>query len=426
MKNLLYFEECVSPLSIELEKRRDINLVKIRPLKSLKRNFTEEQVNDKRFPTYIINNEENHNIDEFCHFNMEIEKFNAWLRENNITLDYFLNDSEFFLEYANKIARALNLESLTEEQVRWVRDKVDMKKKFNEIGLSTVAFAPINSRTDIEEFFKLNNSKPIIFKPRNGMNSIKVYKIESIDDIDNLSIEITPNKYMVEEFCQDQEWSIESLVQDGKVLDSYVTYIPNPTIWASISNSLNCHMTVPKTPEYFKFVPKDFIQKIVDGMELKNGVMTIEVFIDKNGNVKPSELGWRLPGCQATTNHGISYGIDIYNLLIDIAIHNKVELKYRDRIVSVGDLYLPNKEGIVTQITNIDELLNMDGVIDGKMFIKVGDYSKKRRLGNDASGWVQIIGNDEKDTLIKMQRVFNNFKIEVIKKEMGKQYVKKK
>lgn len=418
MKNLLYFEEYVSPLSLELEKRDDINLIKIRPLKSLTRNFTEEQINDKRFPTYVIDNDKKKN-----NFDIEIYKFNNWLKENNIELDYFLNDSEFFLEYANQIARALNLDSLTETQVKWVRDKVNMKKRFNEIGLITVDYSEVDSKEDIKKFFKKNNYKPIIFKPRRGMNSINVYKIKTIDDIENLNIEIKPGIYMVEEFCKDQEWSIESLVQDGKVLDSYVTYIPNPTIWASISNELNCHMTVPKIPEYFKFVPKQFIQTIVDGMNLKNGVMTIEVFIDKNGNIKPSELGWRLPGCQATTNHSISYGIDIYNLLIDISIHKKVKLKYRDKIVSVGDLYLPNKEGIVTQISSIDELLRMDGVINGKMFINTGDYSEKRRVGNDASGWVQIMGNNEIDTLNKMQKVFDNFKIEV--KEKEKKYVKK-
>ena len=74
-------------------------------------------------------------------------------------------------------------------------------------------------------------------------------------------------------------------------------------------------MTVPKIPSFFKFEPKKFIQQIVDGMELKNGAMTIEVFINEDGNIMPSELGWRLPGCQATTNHSFSYGIDIYNIL---------------------------------------------------------------------------------------------------------------
>ncbi len=230
---------------------------------------------------------------------------------------------------------------------------------------------------------------------------------------------------MVESYCYDQEWSIESLVQDGIVLDSYVTYIPNRTLWAAMDNRLNCHMTVPKIPEYFRFVPKEFIQKIVDGMNLKNGAMTIEVFIDDEGNIMPSELGWRLPGCQATKNHSLSYGFDMIDTLIDIAIHKKVDLKYRNEIISVGDLYLPNKSGLIEKVTPLEKLLKMDGVIDGEMFVKIGDYREKRRVGNDASGWIQVSGKNEFDTLRKMQAAYDAFEI-VSSNDIGvKKYVKK-
>ena len=415
MKTLLYFEEYESNLSHELLKRKDILPIIIRTNKNMKF-FNNKYLEETK-------NVLNYTIDYYNDMNEEAEKFKKWLDKNNLKIDYFLNDSEYYLEFANRFASKLGLYSLDEKQIAWVRDKVDMKKRFREIGLNTVDFSEINSIDELKEYFINNNCKRIIFKPRRGMNSIGTYMINSLEDIDNLDVDIIPGKYMVEDFCYDREWSIESLVQDGKVLDSYVTYIPNPTIWASISNDLNCHMTVPKIPNYFKFIPKDFIQTIVTGMNLKDGAMTIEVFIDNEGNIKASELGWRLPGCQATLNHSYSYGIDIYNLLLDIAIHKKVKLKYRDNIVSVGDLYLPNKEGIIEKITPLEELLQMDGVIGGELFTKVGEYQKKRRVGNDASGWVQVIGKDEFDTLEKMKKIFNNFEIEVEKG--GKKYVKK-
>lgn len=417
-KNLLYFEEYVSPLSLKLAQREDINVLKIRATKTMTRYFTDVELREPNVYYFDTVND----------FEIEIQKLKKWLLNKKITLDYFLNDSEYYIEDSNKIAKSLGLESLSIEQIKWVRDKVDMKDKFNEIGLSTVKYAAIESKKDIVDFFIENNCKPIIFKPRRGMNSINVYKIESLSDIDNLNIELKPNKFMVEEFCYDHEWSIESLVQNGKVLDSYVTYIPNATIWASISNNLNCHMTVPKIPSFFKFVPKDFIQQIVSGMNLKNGAMTIEVFISDDGNIKASELGWRLPGCQATLNHSYSYGIDIYDLLIDIAIHKPVNLRYRDKIISVGDLYLPNKEGIVEKITPLEELLKMNGVIGGEMFAKVGEYQKKRRVGNDASGWVQVVGENEVETLKNMELIFDKFVIETDKdiKERSGVYVKKK
>lgn len=418
MVNLLYFEECESNLSYKLFQRKDIHPVIIRTTKNM--NFFSEEYLRKtdNMDIYTINY--NNKIED------EIINFKKWLNDKNIQLDYFLNDSEYYLEFSNKFARHLNLDALTDEQIRWVRDKYFMKKRFNDINIDTVKYATVNSKEELKKYFIDNNQEKIIFKPRSGMNSIDTYIIESLDDIENLKVDIEPNKYMVEEFCNDREWSIESLVQNGQVLDSYLTYIPNPTIWASISNDLNCHMTMTKVPNYFKFIPKNFIQKIVDGMNLENGVMTIEVFISDDGKVKASELGWRLPGCQATLNHSLSYGIDIYDILLDIAIRKKVSLKYNDRIVSVGDLYLPNKEGAVTEVTPIESLLEMDGVINGELFVKIGDYQKKRRVGNDASGWVQVIGKDEKETFKKMQVIFNNYIINTNNDIEVKEYVKKK
>lgn len=417
MTTLLYFEEYESNLSHELLKRKDINPIIIRTNKNMKF-FNESYLESTK-------NVLNYVIDYYNDIDKEILKFKNWVKDNNIKIDYFLNDSEYYLEFSNRFARKLGLYALTDEQIGWVRDKVDMKKRFREIGLDTVDFKEINSKEELKNFFVNNGSKRIIFKPRRGMNSVETYMINSLEDIDGLEIDIIPGKYMAEDFCYDHEWSIESLVQDGEVLDSYVTYIPNPTIWASISNDLNCHMTVPKTPSYFKFVPKEFIQQIVSGMNLKDGAMTIEVFISNDGYIKASELGWRLPGCQATLNHSYSYGIDIYNLLLDIAIHKKVNLMYRDKIVSVGDLYLPNKEGIIEQITPLEELLKMDGAIGGELFAKIGEYQKKRRVGNDASGWVQVLGENEFDTLQKMQKIYDIFKIEVSNDMGGKKYVKK-
>lgn len=401
MKTLLYFEEYESRLSHTIFNRTDIDFVILRTTKNL-RFFSEQYLKEtEQYKVFVA--DYNNDIKK------EVEKFRQWCRKNNIHITNFLNDSEYYLEYANNFARLLNLPSLTKMQVQWVRDKVEMKKRFNEIGLETVKFALVESKSDIINFFVSNNYNRIVFKPRNGMNSIDTYKIDSIDDIMALDIDFQKNRYMVETFCYDHEWSIESIVQNGKVLDSYLTYIPNPTIWASISNDLNCHMTVPEVPKFFNFLPKKLIQQIVDGMELENGVMTIEVFVDEDGNVKPSELGWRLPGCQATTNHGLSYGIDIYQILVDIMLDKKIELKYNDKIISVGDLYLPNKQGTVAEITPLKDLLKMEGVIDGEMFAQIGEYQTKRRVGNDASGWVQVMGKDEHETLSRMKKIFDNY-----------------
>ena len=417
MKTLLYFEEFESDLSHALMDRDDIRPIFIRTNKNLKF-FTDDYLEKTKYLKPYV-------IDYYNDMDEEVEKFRDYLNRENIHLDYFLNDSEYYMEFSHRFAGKLGLEALSEEQLSWVRDKVPMKNKLREIGIDTALYREINSKDDIKNFFVKNDNKKIILKPRKGMNSKDLHIISSLEDIDNLDIDIKDNKYMAEEFLDDHEWHIESIIQNGKVLDSFVTYVPISPIWATIENDINCHVPVVRVPEYFKFSPRDLIQDIASGMDLKNGSMITEVFVSDDGDVKVGEIGFRLPGFQYVLNYSYSYGIDLNNIVIDIATHKDVNLNYRKNILSVGDLYLPNKEGIIKEITPLSDMLKVDGVIDGDMFCEVGDYQHKRKVGNDASGWIQAVGVNEKETLKILREVFNKFKIEVEDDKESKKVLKK-
>ena len=89
MKTLLYFEEYESNLSHELFKRKDIIPIVIRTNKNMKffsSNYLEETKEIKCFVIDFYND-----IDE------EVKKFKKWCEEQQIYIDYFLNDSEYYL-----------------------------------------------------------------------------------------------------------------------------------------------------------------------------------------------------------------------------------------------------------------------------------------------------------------------------------------
>lgn len=405
MKTLLYFEECESVLSEKLLERTDINIIILRTTKNLKF-FSPEYLH--RTNTYnVFVADYNNDI------TTEAKRFLLWCKENKIFPTHFLNDSEYYLEYANEFARTIGLEALSKEQVQWVRDKVAMKDKFQKSDILTTDFQPVNNLQELIDFHMRHPGKDIIIKPRSEMNSKGVYRISDINDIYNLPYEIIPNKYMAEVFCEGHEWSIESLVQDGKVLDSYLSYLPNATIWASIENKLHAHMTCLDIPDYFQFEPKAYIQKIVDAMNLKNGTMTIEIFVMSDGTPVASELGWRLPGEMACENHSDSYGFDIWNALIDISLRNPITLKYSEEKKCVGILSLPNLEGIVSYVTPLDELLKFEGAFEGKIFAKIGQYQKKRRVGSDKSGYIRVYGKNVEEVEKRMQKIHDYFRIQV-------------
>lgn len=402
---LLFAEESETTLSNKMLERKDIIPIFLRFSKHL--NFSETYLEKtKNQLTFILNMNES--------IANEALRFTKWIQKEGISLRYFCNDSEFLQEKAHTFARLLGLPSLSEDQVLWVRDKVKMKEKLKEIGLPVMNFTPINNQADILDFSE-KFGFPMMFKPRKGFSSINTYKLSSIQDIHNLPIELKPDKFMVEAFNPHNEWAIDGLVQGGLVLDSYISHIPVSPLRAVVENKINAHITTPKKPKIFQFEARELLQKIVTGMNLKNGYIHMETFIDKQGEPTICEFGWRMAGCKIPENHSLAYGFDIYDVLLDIHIGKPVNIKYSGDKKCVGDLYLPNKSGIITKMTPLEELLKYEGVLMGSLFFAQGDTVAARRAGNDASGFITVEGKSFTVVKRRMHQILRHFQIKTEK-----------
>ena len=96
MKTLLYFEECESNLSHKLLNRGDIQPIIIRTNKNM-RFFSDEYLEATKDALNYV-------IDYYNDIDDEVDKFRKWLEDNKIIIDYFLNDSEYYLEFSNVFA----------------------------------------------------------------------------------------------------------------------------------------------------------------------------------------------------------------------------------------------------------------------------------------------------------------------------------
>lgn len=343
----------------------------------------------------------------------EAARFQKWIASKGINIKHFCNDSEFLMEKAHHFAQALSLPSLNAEQILWVRDKVKMKEKLRELNLPVMDFKAIDNHNDIIDFAEQHNY-PVMFKRRKGFSSIDAYKLSSPDDVYKIPVELKPGKFMVEAFNTDPEWIIDALVQDKKVLDTYISYVPVSPIWAVVENKINTHITTPQKPEHFKFEPNALMQKLVNGMDLRNGYIHMELFINKDGKPTICEFGWRMAGCKIPEDHSAAYGFDIYDVYLDILTGKHTNLQYAKNKKCVGDLYLPNKPGIIQKMTSLDTLLKHEGVTGGQMFVTPGTKVRTRRAGNEASGYVFVEGDSIGEVEKRMHKILNNFHIVTI------------
>ncbi len=403
---LLFVEEVENTLSRRITSNNAINVVLLRFKQNI--SFSEVYLKDtSHVPSFILDKKQT--------LESEIERFNEFCTKNNLIIDYFYNDSEYNQELVQKFASTLKLPgSLSEKQALCVRDKAVMKDMLNRVGYKTMRYSELSSYESVLDFAEKNGGFPIIVKWRKGLSSKEVYKIENADQLKGLNLDYSTGRFIAETFCPYLIWCIDSLVQDGKIVGTFFTWLPYTNLSFAEKKEKFAQITVNASPEEIKFDGNKVIQDIVDELELENGYMHLEAFVDLGGQPIICEFAWRTPGEHMLLNHSLAFGIDVYSLLIEIIVGKKIHSVNAKGIRCVGDMFLPLNTGEISKITPFNELKSLAGVIDGQIYYKVGDIIKSKRQYTDCSGWVQIEGDTKEEVLDRMLSVYKKFIIETL------------
>jgi len=400
---LLFVEEYESTLSRSVMSNRTINLVLLRFKQNM--SFSQKHLDKtSNVPCFIFDKTES--------VGFEVERFKRFCTKNKIVIDYFYNDSEYNQEIIQKFASTLELlGSLDEYQSRCVRDKAVMKDKLKELGFKTVPYQEIHSSNDAIKFAEENGGFPFIVKWRKCLSSKEVYKIESKDQLESLQLDYSTGRFIAEKYCPHLIWSFDSLIQDGEVRGTFLTWLPYTNLSFAEKKDKFAQITVSNYPDNIKFDGIQITQDIIKGIGLKNGYIEVEVFVDINGQPTICEIAWRTPGEKMLSNQSIAFGVDVCSLLTDIMVRRKIKKLPLKGNQCVGDMFLPMTEGTVTKISDYSDLADFEGVIDGEVTYKVGDVIESKRQYTSCAGWVQITGKNADEVLNRMLKVYDKFEI---------------
>ena len=197
------------------------------------------------------------------------------------------------------------------------------------------------------------------------------------------------------------------------MIATFLTWLPYTNLSFAETKEKFAQITVPNRPAQVNFEEKQLAQKIVSGLDLKNGYLHLETFVSELGLPIICEFAWRTPGEHMLLNHSKSYGIDIFSSLIKIVTGKKVDLIPEYGIKAVGDMFLPMPltTGVVKEITTFSELLKFEGVIGGDVKYSIGDYIESKRQYTSNSGWIQVEGDNADHVLKRMINIYQNFKL---------------
>ncbi len=348
---LLFVEEIRNSLSEKVVSRKDIQLVLLRFKQSM--SFDEKYLKKTAAISCFV-------LDKEVSVKGEVERFKIFCRDNNLKIDYFYNDSEYNQEIVQEFAYSLGLNgAINKDQALCVRDKAVMKVRLKKIGYKTMVYEEVSSIDDVVSFAKKAGDFPVIVKWRRGLSSKEVYKINNTKELQKLGLDFSRNKYIVEQYCPDLIWCVDSLIQNGKVIATFYAWLPYTNLSFAETKEKFAQITVDKKPEWFKFDGSEITQNIINEIGLKNGYMHLEAFVNPIGEQIICEFAWRTPGEHMLLNHSIAFDLDVYSLLIDIMIGKTIFIKLNGK-KCVGDMFLPIKNGTVSNITCCTSPISLD------------------------------------------------------------------
>ncbi len=342
----------------------------------------------------------------------EAARYSAWAARLPARPEFFCNPEEHLQELAHSFAGLVDLPHLRQQQVRWVRNKADMKDRFTDLGIASARYRRVRTVDDVRQFGEAHGW-PLVLKPVDSFATMDTYRIDNVVQLERLALSLTSREWMVEEFISGKEYQLCALVARGRVLDTFISVNPSPLL-ETLDSAMNAAVTVgPHCAEYsLRMAVGGLVQRIVDGMQLDHGYLHMEFFVSADGPIRMSEVGARLAGTGIPTNHALAFGFDMFGATLDVYLGRIPTLEYtNDRCV--GDLLLPARPGRVVDVTPVDHLLRLPGVIRGQVDVAVGDVIPMRRASNARSGFVHVDGASIDEVLERMQTVLDAFQLTV-------------
>ena len=240
-------------------------------------------------------------------------------------------------------------------------DKFLMREKCKEIGVKTIAYSLVGSLEEAKKFF-IDLHHSAILKPINNQGSKGVYKVSSIEELEEKYAEATRyargQKILIEEFITGQELVIEALALDGKVTN----LVCGDTHYFEVKDAFAAKDRIFPSMLDEEIVNKalNLNKKIVSGFGLSRGLTHGEYIIDGH-DVYLIEIAARGGGVYISSDIiPLMTGFNTTSFILDIATKSTVAtpfIEYKKMCTCYIAFFLP--EGVINEVKGVREIQSL-------------------------------------------------------------------
>lgn len=301
-----------------------------------------------------------------------------------------------------RIAKELNLPFPSYNSCEIVLNKSKFKQFLEENNLPHAKGKEYTGNINVSS---INFCFPIIVKPIMNSGSRGVIKCDKRDDlhkaIEETLLHCDDKRFLIEEYIEGDEISIEAIVQHNKV---HLIQITDKIVTDPPYNVELAHIQ-PSKYEYLKPDIKKLLQTIVDKTGLNNCALHPEIKVNQN-KLTIIEVGPRLGG-DFITSHlvPLSTGINIEDQLINLSVGKPIHYKYKNKFAMVSYLNFPPTKKVLSSISENQLKEEFPNVEAFNFDLKVGAEINQISNSLNRYGEFVISGENMQSLLIQKREI---------------------
>lgn len=287
------------------------------------------------------------------------------------------------------LRKAWNLPGVLPGVALLCHDKWEMKNKALSSGISITPFQLIATETKSQSLSK-ELGLPVVLKERNlsGSRSLKICR-----DLTSLQKNIKKG-LLAEKFVYGQEISIESFIQDNKVVFRNLTHYYSPL-------AINI-LPAQVSKEILQQV-EEINNKVIEDFGIERGITHMEVYLTQEGPVF-GEIALRPPGGYIMELLNLAYGKDAWEILLQLELGQKISYPQTAKTLAASWVLHPG-QGIVRSIQGVHEVEQLPEVVGISCKLKPGQKVSTRLGAGEDTGRILFVAENYEQMVNVLDKV---------------------
>jgi len=319
------------------------------------------------------------------------------------------------------VAEALGLPGIGVETAHLMTNKIAMRRRFAEAGVTQPRFAAL--RTLSERHRALDEvGLPAVLKPADSGGQRGLFRVDSVDDVEvhlHEALAISPtNEAILEEFVEGTEMNGIVVARGGEPIPLTLSDRLRPP---GEGFGVGWVHVYPATVYGDQLAESERVAAYaVKALGLQTGIAFPQLIAAPDGRVVVVECAARIPGGQMADLVRHAVGVDLVEVQLRMALGEELpdelvqprfEQPLAIRFLTAEPGPLP--AGRVVRVGSLEKVLAFPGVVQADTYLQVGEVIRPVRLDGDRRGYVIAVADTNLEALDRAEAAARLVDVEV-------------